>query len=245
MLKIKNLTVILNKKEILKDINLNIKQGEIYALLGPNGSGKSTLAKTILGFPQYKVMSQNLIMQLNAEDLTKLDMTKRSQAGIFLSFQNPPEIDGISTLSFLRQLKQVHQPIPHTSLSNFKKEIKQYFKELNLDESILDRYLNVGFSGGEKKRLELVQAKLANPKLAIFDEIDSGIDIQGLKVIAKEIKNLVKKNKTAVLLITHNGRIIDYLKPDKILVMIDGQIVKTGDKSLVKLIEEKGYESLK
>jgi Fe-S cluster assembly ATP-binding protein len=245
ILEIKNLKASINKIEILKDVNLTINQGEIHALMGPNGSGKSTFSKVVAGHPAYQVLNGEIIFK--GENIINLEPEQRSHLGIFLAFQYPIEIPGVSNEDFLRlaynsklksQNKSEIDPIEFLVLINEKLKI------IDMSATFLSRNVNEGFSGGEKKRNEILQMALLDPELAILDETDSGLDIDALKIISKGINSYMNQKK-AILLITHYQRLLDYVKPDYIHVMQDGKIIKTGNAELAKELERKGYEWLK
>jgi len=234
MLTLKNLTVSVGKKTILDKIDFTFEKGKTYAIMGPNGSGKSTLAYTIMGHPAYQLhrSSRVLIDQKRIDDLSP---DKRSQLGVFLSFQSPLSLSGVTVFQMLRlALSGKVEPLA------VKEKLDRYAKQLKIHEDLLHRSLNEGASGGEKKKLEVLQAAVLDPKYVIFDEVDTGVDIDALKIISKFI-NSNKKNKTYII-ITHYNRILNYLKPDKVLVMIGGQLVKVGNYRLAELVEKKGYE---
>lgn len=232
MLSLKKLTVKVAGKDIIHDLNFTFEKGKIYALMGPNGSGKSTLAYAIMGHPAYKLEAGKLKME--NRDITDLPADKRARLGLFLSFQIPLSLLGVNVFQLLRlALSGSRDPL------KVKEEVDNLAKKLKIKGELLTRSLNDGASGGEKKKLEVLQAAVINPKFLIFDEVDTGVDIDALKIIAKFIKNY-QKNRT-YLLITHYNRILKYLKPDYVLVMIDGQLKKVGDYKLAQLIEKKGY----
>ncbi|MEK6963697.1 MAG: Fe-S cluster assembly ATPase SufC [Nanoarchaeota archaeon] len=239
-LEVKGLKVSVDGKMILNGIDLTVKQGEVIALMGRNGSGKSTLANTLMGHPKYKVEEGSV--KLNGEDILILPAYERSKKGLFLSFQYPAEIQGVTLSNFLRATMNARrkEKIP---VLEFVKLLKKKMAELSIDPKFASRYLNHGFSGGEKKRSEILQLALLQPKIAVLDETDSGLDIDALKTVAMGVKKLVSP-KMGVLIITHYQRILNYLKPDKVHVMMDGKIVKSGGKELVKLLEKKGYEGI-
>ncbi|MGI5827714.1 MAG: Fe-S cluster assembly ATPase SufC [Patescibacteria group bacterium] len=242
MLSVKNLTVIVGKTKVLKDVSLDVKPGQIHVLIGPNGSGKSSLAKTIIGFPDYKVIGERSKLTFNSTDLMTLSMQERARLGIFVSSQEPVVLEGVEVFPFLRQLHHLHQESPLPFLE-FKNTLNKQIESLGLTSSFLNRSLNDEFSGGEKKRMELLQAMVVMPKVAVFDEIDSGLDRDGLQVAATTINNMVK-NGMGCILITHQGKILEYVKPSKVHILINGAIVKSGGKSLLKVVEKKGYSSL-
>lgn len=232
ILVLKYLTVFVGKKKLLDNINLSLKPGEIYALMGPNGSGKSTLANTILGHPSYQVHRDSQII-FNQKKITDLSTDKRVRDGLFLTFQTPLSLSGVSIFELLKQADG-------RDLSAISQELHRYAAELKIDEELLYRSLNQGASGGERKKLELLQAVILKPKLIIFDEIDTGVDVDALKEISFFIKKHQKN--TTYLIITHYNRILKYVKPDQVIVMENGKITKQGDALLAQEIEEKGYE---
>ena len=243
MLKIKNLEAAIDNKKILKGINLNIKPGEVHAIMGPNGSGKSTLANVLSGKNGYEIKGE---INYNGDNLSALSIEERAQKGIFLAFQYPLEIPGVSTNIFLKtSLNSVRKARGEKELDTltFLKLIKEKAKELNIDEKFLSRQLNVGFSGGEKKKNEILQMKLLEPKLSILDETDSGLDIDALRVVADGV-NSYKNKENAFLIITHYQRLLDYIKPDYIHVLSDGKIIKTGNADLGEQLEKTGYANL-
>ena len=243
MLKIENLKVSINDKLILKGLNLNIKPGEVHAIMGPNGSGKSTLANVLSGKNGYEVEGE---INYDGINLNDLKIEERAQKGIFLAFQYPLEIQGVNTNIFLKtSLNSVRKVRGKKELDTltFLKLIKEKAKELNIDEKFLSRQLNVGFSGGEKKKNEILQMKLLQPKLSILDETDSGLDIDALKIVADGV-NSYKKKDNAFLIITHYQRLLDYIKPDFIHVLSKGKIVKTGSAELALELEKSGYKNL-
>ncbi|MEK6823670.1 MAG: Fe-S cluster assembly ATPase SufC [Nanoarchaeota archaeon] len=237
MLEIKNLHVEVEGKEILKGINLKFEKGKIHALMGPNGSGKSTLANVIMGNPKYKITKGKILF--GGKDITKLNPNERAKKGIFLSFQNPSEIEGVTISNFLRTILNISR-IKKISVLDFHKLLKEKLKFLKMPENFSERYLNQGFSGGEKKKSEILQLVVLNPKVAILDETDSGLDIDSLKLIASKVNRLMNKNKI-IIIITHYKRILEYLKPDKLFVMINGKIALKGGRELVNKLEKKGY----
>ena len=243
MLKITNLKATINEKLILKGLDLDIKPGEVHAIMGPNGSGKSTLANVLSGKNGYEIEGE---ISFNGMDLNDLKIEERAQKGIFLAFQYPLEIPGVNTNNFLRtSLNSVRKARGEKELDTltFLKLIKEKAKELNIDEKFLSRQLNVGFSGGEKKKNEILQMKLLEPKLSILDETDSGLDIDALRIVADGV-NSYKNKENAFLIITHYQRLLDYIKPDYIHVLSAGNIVKTGNADLGKQLEKTGYANL-
>ncbi|MBS3093918.1 Fe-S cluster assembly ATPase SufC [Candidatus Pacearchaeota archaeon] len=237
MLEIKNLHVEIEGKEILKGVNLKLEKGKIHALMGPNGSGKSTLANVIMGHPKYTVTQGKIL--LNNEDITNASPDERAKKGLFLSFQYPSEISGITIMNFLRTaLNNVKEK--KMTVFEFQKFLKEKLKLLKIDESFAERYLNAGFSGGEKKKSEILQLAVLDPTIALLDETDSGLDIDALKTIAEGINNVMDKNKE-ILIITHYKRILEYIQPDTLSIMINGKIVMEGGKELVDQLEAKGY----
>lgn len=240
LLEIKDLHTIAeddHNKKILKGLNLEINKGEIHVIMGPNGSGKSTLANTIFSSPRYIVTKGKIT--LNNEDITALPTNEIAKKGVFMSHQTPEEIPGVSLAQFLKTTKQSITG-EKIKLMSFIKEIDKYMKALNMKEEYIEREFNVGFSGGEKKKNEILQMLLLNPKLAILDETDSGLDVDAIKTVTKGI-NLFKNEENAVLIITHSTKILKGLKVDKVHILVDGKIVETKDASLAEEIEENGY----
>ena len=245
MISIKNLHASIEDKEILKGINLEVKAGEVHAIMGPNGSGKSTLASVLAGREEYEVSAGSV--DYLGEDLLDLDPEERAQKGIFLAFQYPIEIPGVSTTNFLKTaLNQVREARGEKALDavNFLKLMKEKMKLVDIDQSLLSRSLNEGFSGGEKKRNEIFQMAMLEPKLSILDETDSVLDIDALKIVADGV-NKLKSENTATIVVTHYQRLLDYIVPDYVHVLYNGQIVKSGDKHLALELEEKGYDWIK
>lgn len=241
ILKINGLSARVDEKEILKGLNLTINKGEVHVIMGPNGAGKSTLAGVVMGNPRYEVTEGTISFQ--GEDITKIPVNERAVKGIFLSFQSPQEIPGITVENFLRTAKAQITGQPVKAIA-FKKELKAKMKELDIDKSYGERYLNHGFSGGEKKKNEILQMSILNPKLAILDETDSGLDVDAVRIVAEGV-NKFKNENNSILVITHLNKILDYLQPDVVHIMIDGKIVATGDMSLAKEIEQEGYDKYK
>jgi len=243
MLAIKNLKANIDNKEILKGLNLEIKPGEVHAIMGPNGSGKSTLSNVLSGKKGYTVTGE---LKYFNENLLDLEIEERAHKGIFLAFQYPLEIPGVNTNIFLKtSLNAIKKANGEKELDaiEFLKLVKQKAGELKFDEKILSRQLNVGFSGGEKKKNEILQMSILNPKLSILDETDSGLDIDALKIVSEGV-NALRSKDSSFLIITHYQRLLDYIKPDFVHVLIDGQIVKSGGSELAIELESKGYETL-
>ncbi len=239
-LEIKELHASVEGKEILKGVNLTIGQGETHALMGPNGSGKSTLAYTVMGHPKYQVTSGEIL--IDRENIVGLAPDKRVKKGLFLAFQYPVSVQGVSMFSFLRAAYNNSRPAgsePPT-IFEFKEVVAEKLKMLSMNDSFLNRYLNEGFSGGEKKRAEILQMALMQPKFAVLDETDSGLDIDALRIVAEGI-NRVSGPQTGSLLITHYQRILKYVKPQFVHVMFQGRIIESGGEELSRLLEEKGY----
>ncbi len=241
LLEIKDLYVNAEEKEILKGINLKINKGEIHVIMGPNGSGKSTTANAILNNPEYKKEKGKIIF--GDEDITNLKTDEIARKGIFMSFQLPEEIPGVSVTNFLKYAKNKSTGKP-VKIFEFREELKKYMEELNMNSKNMERSLNVGFSGGEKKKNEILQLLVLNPKLAILDETDSGLDVDAIKTVSKGIE-MFKNDENGVLIITHNTKILSSLKADYVHVLVDGRIVKTGTQELAKEIEENGYSQYK
>jgi Fe-S cluster assembly ATP-binding protein len=241
ILEIKDLHASVEGKEILKGVDLSLGRGEIHALMGPNGSGKSTLAYTLLGHPKYHVTSGQVL--LDGEDILGLSTDKRVRKGLFLAFQYPVSVQGVSMFSFLRaayNAAHTTNPKEPPTIFEFREAVTEKLKMLEMDNSFLNRYLNEGFSGGEKKRAEILQMALMQPKFAVLDETDSGLDIDALRIVAEGI-NKVSGPETGVLLITHYQRILKYVKPQFVHVMYQGKIIRSGSEDLSRLLEEKGY----
>ena len=241
LLKINDLYVNAGEKEILKGLNLEIKKGETHVIMGPNGAGKSTLANVILNNPEKKKIEGNV--EFEGEDITKTPTHEIAQKGVFMSFQSPEEIPGISTMNFLKYAKNKITGKP-VKVFELKKEIEKDVEELNMNPHLIQRNLNVGFSGGEKKKNEILQMLVLKPKLAILDETDSGLDVDAIRTVSKGIQ-MYHNEENSVMIITHNTRILENLKVDYVHILVNGKIVKTGDASLAKEIEENGYEKYK
>ncbi len=244
MIKIKNLQVSIDKKDILKGIDLEIPKGEVHAIMGRNGSGKSTLANTLAGNEKFEV--KNGSIHMNDVDITEMSVENRALNGIFVCFQYPVAIPGVSMAYFLRAAINAHfehQGKEEMDAVKFLNKSKKILSELNLDDSFLKRSINDGFSGGEKKKSEILQLLALNPKFAILDETDSGLDIDALKTVANGVNKFNSKNNST-LIITHYERLLEYINPDVVHVMVDGKIKKSGDMSLAKEVEKKGYSWL-
>lgn len=245
MLKINNLHASVEGKSILKGINLEIKPGEVHAIMGPNGSGKSTLASVVAGKEEYEVTKGNIIF--NNEDIEELAAEERAHKGVFLSFQYPVEIPGVSVTNFMKTAineTRKARGLADMPAKDMLKFIREKSELLEIDRKFLSRSLNEGFSGGEKKRNEIFQMAMLEPKLAILDETDSGLDIDALRIVANGV-NKLKSKDNAVLVITHYQRLLDYIVPDFVHVLYDGRIVKSGTKELAHQLEEKGYDWIK
>jgi Fe-S cluster assembly ATP-binding protein len=244
VLEIRNLHVNVEDKPILKGVNLIVKQGESHALMGPNGSGKSTLANILLGHPAYQVTAGQMIF--DGIDLLELEADERSRMGLFLAFQYPVAIPGVTLANFLRQainsrMKAVDPESKGISIPEFRRLLKSKMDYLHMDHSFAGRYLNEGFSGGEKKRAEVLQMATLEPKIAILDETDSGLDIDALRIVSEGVEKLKGPN-LGVLVITHYQRILNYIKPQQVHIMFDGQIVESGGPDLALKLEEHGYD---
>lgn len=245
MLQVKDLHASVDDKDILKGIDLDVKSGEVHAIMGPNGSGKSTLAAVIAGKDEFKITKGDVLF--NGEDITELDPEERAHKGIFLSFQYPVEIPGVTVTNFIKTAineTRKAKGLLDMPAGEMLKLIKEKADLLEIDRKFLSRFLNEGFSGGEKKRNEVFQMVIMNPKLAIMDETDSGLDIDAMKIVANGV-NKFKNKDNAVILITHYQRLLDYIIPDYVHVMMDGKIVKSGSKELAYQLEERGYDWIK
>ena len=243
MLKINNLSASIENKQIINDLSLDIKAGEIHAIMGPNGSGKSTLANILSGKKGYEISGD---INYQDKDLFKLDIEERAHRGLFLAFQYPLEIPGVNTSNFLKtSLNAIRKSNGEKELDalEFLKIVKKKAKDLKIDEKILNRQLNVGFSGGEKKKNEILQMSLFEPKMVILDETDSGLDIDALKIVANGV-NTLRNKKRSFLIITHYQRLLDYIKPDFVHVLMNGKIAKTGCSELALELEKAGYEKI-
>jgi Fe-S cluster assembly ATP-binding protein len=242
-LKIEGLQVAVEGKPILKGFNLEIKGGEIHAIMGPNGTGKSTLASALMGHPKYEVTGGTVT--LDGEDVLEMQVDERARKGLFLAMQYPSEINGVTNSDFLRSaINARREEGSEISLMKFIREIEKKMKTLEIDESFSHRYLNEGFSGGEKKRNEILQMLMLNPRIAILDEIDSGLDIDALKIVAKGVNDMLNP-ELGVLVITHYQRLLNYIKVDHVHVMMQGRIVKSGGPELSERLEAEGYDWIK
>ncbi|EJE12997.1 Fe-S cluster assembly ATPase SufC [Staphylococcus epidermidis] len=242
-LEIKDLHVSIEDKEILKGVNLTINTGEIHAIMGPNGTGKSTLSSAIMGHPSYEVTQGEVL--LDGVNILELDVDERAKAGLFLAMQYPSEITGVTNADFMRSaINAKREEGQEINLMQFIKKLDEQMDFLDIDKDMAQRYLNEGFSGGEKKRNEILQLMMLEPKFAILDEIDSGLDIDALKVVSKGI-NQMRGEEFGALMITHYQRLLNYITPDKVHVMYGGKVVKSGGPELAKRLEEEGYEWVK
>ncbi|KXG44237.1 Fe-S cluster assembly ATPase SufC [Tepidibacillus decaturensis] len=242
-LTIDNLRVSVEGKEILKGLSLEIKGGEVHAIMGPNGTGKSTLASALMGHPKYTVESGSIT--LNGEDVLEMKTDERARKGLFLAMQYPSEISGVTNSDFLRSAVNARRGEGNEiSLIKFVREMEQKMKVLEMNEAFAGRYVNEGFSGGEKKRNEILQMMMVKPSIAILDEIDSGLDIDALKIVAKGV-NEMKSPDMGVLVITHYQRLLNYIKPDFVHVMMQGKIVRSGGPELAEKLEAEGYDWIK
>lgn len=241
LLQVKNLHVKIEDKEIVKGVSLHVNKGEVVALMGPNGSGKSTLSNALMGYPKYEVTEGEVT--LNGENITELEPDEKARKGLFLSFQYPSEISGVTLSNFLRA---AYNSVKGKTISvlEFMKLLKEKMQLLKIKEEFANRYINEGFSGGEKKRAEILQLAVLQPKLAILDETDSGLDVDALKIVAEGV-NRARTKETGVLIITHYQRILDYIQPDRVYIMREGKIVKEGKKELVQQVEKEGYGDIK
>lgn len=245
MLEIRNLRVEVEGKEILKGIDLTVNAGEVHAIMGPNGSGKSTLAQVIAGRDTYDVTDGEIIYL--GKDLLDMEPDERAREGVFMAFQYPVEIPGVTNSYFLKTaLNEIrkHQGLEPLDAMDFLKHMKEAAKLLQIDTEMLNRSVNAGFSGGEKKRNEILQMAVLQPRLAIMDETDSGLDIDALKVVADGVNRLRSKDR-AIIVVTHYQRLLNYIVPDKVHILLNGRIVKSGDKNLAIELEEKGYDQIK
>ncbi len=240
LLKIIDLHARVGEKEVIKGLNLEIDYGEVHAIMGPNGAGKTTLANLIMGNPNYKITSGEILFE--EKNIINLSVDERAKLGIFQSFQYPEEIPGVTVRNFLKVAYDALHPNEKISVFDFGDKLLKIAKSLKIDPVFLDRYLNVGFSGGERKKLEILQLNVLKPKLAILDEADSGLDIDALKIVSKGINAVLNEN-TSVLVITHYNRILEYVKPQFVHVFVNGRIVKTGGPMIAEELEARGYDS--
>ena len=244
ILEIKNAELSINNKKILKGLSLNVNEGETHAIMGPNGSGKSTLSYMLAGRDGYEL--DNGSITFNNIDLTQLSPDERSNLGLFLAFQYPVELPGVSSTNFLREIFNSRKKyLGENELSHldFIKHLRKVAENLSIKDEMLKRYVNFGFSGGEKKRFEILQMALLNPKISVLDETDSGLDVDALKIVSEGVNNL-KDKKNAVVVITHYQRLLDYIKPDIVHIMSDGKIIKSGDADLALYVEKNGYSEI-
>ena len=241
LLSIRNLKVSVDEQEILKGLDLEIDKGEIHVIMGPNGGGKSTLAYTLMGHPEYSIT--NGTVEFEGEVINDMKADERARKGIFLSFQYPEEIPGVTVEDFLRTAKASVTGRPQGIMA-FRRLLKEKMDLLEIKDEYASRYLNVGFSGGEKKKNEILQMSILEPKLAILDETDSGLDVDAIKIVAEGVKR-IKDETRSILVITHYNKLLDFLEPDYVHILIDGKIVKTGGIELAKEIDEEGYENIR
>lgn len=243
-LEVRDLHVTVDDTEILRGLSLVVPEGEVHALMGPNGSGKSTLASTLLGNPQYTVVEGRILVR--GEDITDLPPDQRAARGLFLGFQHPEEIPGVSVLNFLRQAMAARKGIDDFSVLEVRMQLLAWINRLGMDSRFTERYLNEGFSGGEKKRNEVLQMALMEPDVAILDETDSGLDIDALRAVAEGIAEIRKdRPRLAILLITHYQRILEHLPPDHVHILVDGWVVADGGPELVGIVERDGFDAFK
>ena len=241
MLEIKNLNVSVEEKQILKNLSLNVGKGEVHAIMGPNGSGKSTIAHTLAGNPNYEIISGNV--NFNEKDLLEMDPSERSLSGLFLAFQYPIELPGVTNASYLKQIVNVHRKHRGENLieaGDFLKLLKDKSARLNIPMDMHSRFVNTGFSGGEKKKNEVLQLDLLNPNLVIMDETDSGLDVDALKSTSEAV-NQLRSSDRSFIIITHYLRLLEYIEPDFVHVFQNGSIIESGDKSLANRIDKEGY----
>ena len=241
-LQIRNLHVVADDKEILKGLDLEVSKGEIHALMGPNGSGKSTLANVIMGHPGLEITAGTICFK--GEDVTEAEPDERARMGLFMAFQYPVAIPGVTIAKYLRMVLNAHRDArgePEVSLKDFRKQVEEAMELTKVPREFSSRYLNDGFSGGEKKRLEILQLALQRPELAILDETDSGLDIDALNVVAHGVNTVARGSEMGVLIITHYQRILHLVEPTRVSIMLDGRIVKQGGPELVEQLEAKGY----
>lgn len=243
VLSIRDFRVKVEDKEILRGVTLEVKGGEVHAIMGPNGTGKSTLAAALMGHPKYEVVGGSVT--LNGKDLLEMDVSERSRSGLFLAMQYPSEVSGVTNADFLRSAINARRAEEdQISLIKFIRMLEEKMKMLEMDESFAHRYLNEGFSGGEKKRNEILQMMMLEPQIAILDEVDSGLDIDALKIVAKGV-NSMRSERIGFLIITHYQRLLNYIRPDFVHVMMQGKIVCSGGPELAERLEAEGYDGLK
>lgn len=242
LLEIKNLHVSVEGNEVVKGVDLVLRKGETHAIMGPNGSGKSSMANALAGHPAYEITEGSVL--INGQDLLDMEADERSKAGLFLAFQYPLSVPGVTVTNFLRTAMKSHFGDDDDTLRSFRKELKSAFSLLDMDEKFASRYVNDGFSGGEKKRFEILQMAMLKPKVAILDETDSGLDIDALKVVSNGV-NKVSTDENAVLMVTHYQRILNYVTPDHVHVMMNGKIVRSGGAELAHQLEDQGYDWIK
>ena len=241
ILKIKDLIVEIDDKRILDGFNLEIKTGEIHAIMGPNGTGKSTLSKVIMGDDTYKIVSGSIYY--DDKEINEMTVDERARLGIFLGLQMPIEIEGVTNADFLRTALHTKQGTDF-KLMPFIKEINQTCENLKMNKDMIHRGVNKGFSGGERKKNEILQMYMLKPNMVLLDEIDSGLDVDSLKIVGENVMKYYQENETGILLVTHYQRLLDYIEPDYVHIMMNGKIVMSGDKTLVKKIENDGYENI-
>lgn len=243
LLSVQNLHIAVEGTDIVHGLSLEIQEGEIHAIMGPNGSGKSTLVNALMGHPKYEITSGSV--SFKGKDLLSMDPSERAQSGLFLAFQYPKEIAGVTLRSFLFAAQKAQSVARgtdgHLSPVKFKKFLEEQMKDLNMDPAFAERFVNQGFSGGEKKKAEVLQMKVLNPSLALLDETDSGLDVDALKIVSKGVNSL-RSPRFSALIVTHYARILDYITPDKVHVMVKGNIVKSGDAQFALELEKGGYE---
>lgn len=238
LIKVENLNVVIENKQILHNVSFTIKAGKTSVIMGPNGAGKSTISNVLMGHPKYKILTGKIYF--NGEDITDYSPEQRAKLGLFLSFQQPPSIPGVTVANFLRTSYNSLKD-KKVKTADFFKILKKEMDFLEMDSSFRGRNLNVGFSGGEKKRLELLQLLLFKPNLAILDEIDSGLDIDALKLVVKTVEHIREENELSLLVITHHNKLLSYIQADEVLILKQGKIEQIGDKELVDKILEKGF----
>lgn len=236
-LEVRHLSILVDEKEIVRDLSLVVEKGSVHAIMGPNGSGKSTLANAVMGHPKYTITSGQIL--LDTADITEMKVTDRARKGLFLSLQYPPHVEGVTVSNFLRTATNALRG-DHQNPIKFHKALLEKMIELSIDQTFATRYLNVGFSGGEKKRMEILQLLILNPAYAILDETDSGLDVDALKIVAEGI-NRFRGAEHGILLITHYNRILQYVRPDFVHIIVGGRIVESGGAELAERVEKEGY----